>query len=291
MNPVRRAGLARLLALALLWGSNFLWIKIALRGFTPAQVLVVRLVLGALVLVVVVIARGGHLPRDGRLWISLFVAALFANVVPYLLFAVGEQQVDSAIAGVLNATTPLWTILIATAVRVEKRPSVVKLAGLVVGFIGVLLIFGPWRSGSQVMSPGGFACLVAAASYGVSYVYMARFLAGRGMGALELSASQLVAASVLSCIAIPVLGLRSPTLRTDALVAVVILGVLGTGLAYVINYRLIVDDGPSTASIVTYLLPVVALSLGLLTLRESLSLNVITGMTVVLFGVWLTRKQ
>jgi drug/metabolite transporter (DMT)-like permease len=285
------AGPLRLLTLALIWGSNFLWIKLALRGLSPIQIVLIRLSLGALVLGVFLAAKGRRLPRGTAVWSHLAVAALFACVIPYLLFAYGEQQVDSAVAGVLNATTPLWTILIAVAARTEKKPPSVKLAGLALGFAGILVIFEPWRSGAQVMSPGGVACLLASASYGVAYVYMARFLTGRGLSALELAAAQLLAASVLTCLAVPLLGWQPPTPRADAFVAALVLGVVGTGMAYVLNYRLITEDGASAASVVTYLIPIVAVTLGALTLQESLPFNVIAGMLVVLLGVALARTR
>jgi len=119
---MRRSSLVRLVVLALIWGSSFLWIKLALRSFSPGEIVVVRLALGALVLYAFLKARGEHLPSGARVWAHLGVAALFANVIPFALFAYGERQVDSAVAGILNATTPLWTILVAIAVRQEKRP-------------------------------------------------------------------------------------------------------------------------------------------------------------------------
>lgn len=253
--------------------------------------MLVRLSLGALVLLTAAKVRGQRLPRGKGIWRHLFAAALFGNMIPYLLVAYGEQQVDSAVAGVLNATTPLWTVLIATSVGFEKRPGVRKLAGIGMGFVGAVVIFSPWRLGSQVMSWGGLACLLAATSYGVSYVYMARNLAGRGLPLLALSAAQLFVATVLAVAAVPVLGWRAPQLHADALIAVVILGVVGTGAAYVLNYRLIADDGPSSASVVTYLLPIVAVVLGALTLRESIPLNVVAGMAVILVGVALARAH
>src|SRR5690242_8850552 len=113
---MRRSSLLRLIALALIWGSSFLWIKLGLRSFSPAWIVAIRLALGAAVLTVVLRATGQRLPSGRNVWLHLGVAALFANVVPFALFAYGERQVDSAIAGMLNATTPLWTILVATAV-------------------------------------------------------------------------------------------------------------------------------------------------------------------------------
>jgi drug/metabolite transporter (DMT)-like permease len=288
---MRRHGLLPLVMLALIWGSSFLWIKIALRGLPPAPMTAARLLLGALVLVAYARLRGIRLPRGASVWGHLFVAALFANVIPYFLFAYGEQQVDSAIAGILNATTPLWTVVIATAVGLESRPTGPKTAGLLLGFSGTVLIFEPWSAGSQVMTRGGLACLIAAACYGVSYVYMTRFLAGRGLTPLALSAGQLLAASVLSVAVLPIFGLRGVEIRTDMAIAVLVLGVFGTGIAYVLNYRLISEGGASAASVVTYLIPVVAVVLGALTLDEPLPLNVLLGMLVVLLGVALTRSE
>src|SRR5690242_7076769 len=108
-----RSSLARLALLALLWGSGFLWIKLSLRGLTPTQIVLVRLALGALVLQPIALARGMRLPAGRAVWGHLFVAALVANAIPYTLFGVGEQTIGSNAAGVINATTPLWTVLIA----------------------------------------------------------------------------------------------------------------------------------------------------------------------------------
>jgi drug/metabolite transporter (DMT)-like permease len=289
--PSTRAGLLRLGALALLWSSNFLWIKLALRGFAPTEIVLIRLGLGALLLLPILRAAGNHLPRGTGIWAHLTVAAFFANALPYLLFAYGEQHVDSAIAGILNSTTPVWTIVLATAVGLEDRPTASKLVGVGVGFAGALVFFAPWSHRSQLLGRGGIACLLAAASYAVSYVYAARFLANRGLGSLTLSASQLIAATGLAALATALAGAPSIVRRPDATVAVIILGALGTGAAYLLNYRLILDHGPFAASTVIYLLPVVAVILGVALLGESLSLNVLAGGAIVLAGVALTRHQ
>jgi len=117
---VSPAGITRIVALALLWGSGFLWIKISLRGFNPVQIVFVRLVLGLLVLAPIVVARGRRFPRGWRIWTHLFVAALVANAIPYVLFSVGERTVGSNVAGVLNATTPLWTVVLAVSTHTES---------------------------------------------------------------------------------------------------------------------------------------------------------------------------
>jgi drug/metabolite transporter (DMT)-like permease len=138
--------LARLALLALLWGSSFLWIKLALDGLSPVQLVLVRLALGAAVLVVIVRLRRLRLPRDRTIWVRLTFAALVANAIPYLLFAIGEQTVSSSLAGALNATTPLWTLGIGIAVRTERHITTMRVVGLLVGFAGALVILAPWTA-------------------------------------------------------------------------------------------------------------------------------------------------
>ena len=283
------ADLAFLFLLALIWGTSFLWIKVSLRGFTPVHNTVLRLSLGAGVLLAYSAIKGVRLPRDRQVWLHLAVMASMANVTPFFLFAFAETTVDSAIAGVLNATTPLWTAAVAAIAGTERFNSP-KLLGLALGFGGAVLIFEPWTSGSRAMTLGGVACLVASACYGLGFVYAAHFLAGRGLKPLSLSAAQLTAAALLSTLLLP-FGGSAPPLRMDAWIAIAILGVLGTGIAYVINYRLIVNRGASGAALVTYLIPVVAVTVGAATLNERITLNVIGGAAVVLIGVALIRTS
>jgi len=152
MNTVMsRSALPRITLLALIWGSAFLWIKLADRGFSPVEVTLARLALGAAVLFAIARARQEQAPRSARLWGHIAVAAVFANAVPYLLFALAEQHVSSSAAGIINATTPLWTVALALAVRHQKSMTSWQVAGL--------------------------ECLAASVSYAISYIYMDKFLA------------------------------------------------------------------------------------------------------------------
>jgi len=291
VRPVKQPALPRLGLLALIWGSSFLWIKLADRGFSPVQVTFPRLALGAAVLLPVVLARREAVPRSAALWARITVAALFANAVPYLLFAVAERSVDSSTAGIINATTPLWTVVLAVAVRHQKSVTGWQGAGLLVGFGGALLIFSSWRSASSVASPGGLECLAASVSYAISYIYMDKFLARRGMSPITLSACQLLAATALLALALPVSGAGIPRAADAAsLAGLVILGVLGTGVAYVLTYQIITSEGATVAATVTYLLPVVAIVLGVLVLGETVTAGVLAGIALVLAGVALTRR-
>ncbi|GAB2962886.1 DMT family transporter [Micromonospora polyrhachis] len=288
---ISRAGLVRVATLALLWGSGFLWIKLALRGFNPVQIVFGRLLLGFVVLMPIALSRGLRFPRGWRIWGHLFVAALIANAIPYVLFGVAEETIGSNVAGVLNATTPLWTLLLAFTIGVDRTVTRWKAAGFALGFLGVVAIFSPWRTADEIASWGGVLCLAAAASYAVSYIYMSRYLTGRGISPLMLSTSQLGAATVLLAAAIPIAGLEPPAWRADAVLSLLILGALGTGIAYVLNYRIIQDEGPTAASAVTYLLPIVAVFLGWLALREAITIWIVLGTILVLVGVTLSRRQ
>jgi drug/metabolite transporter (DMT)-like permease len=287
---VRYSAAGRLALLAVIWGSSFLWIKLALRGLSPEEVTFGRLALGAVVLFAIAAARRDALPRSPVLWAHIAVAAVFGNALPYLLFALGEQQVSSSTAGILNATTPLWTVLVALATRHERSLPLLRGCGLVVGFGGALLVFAPWP-GSGLVSAGGLECLAAAASYGVTFVYMDRFIARRGISPVPLSACQLGCAAVVLGIVLGVTGAPAPRLSATVVAAILILGIFGTGIAYVLNYQIIISDGATVASTVTYLLPVVAIILGALVLHETITVLVLSGIALILAGVALTRSR
>ncbi|ONI86872.1 EamA family transporter [Saccharothrix sp. ALI-22-I] len=269
--------------LALLWGSGFLWIKLALTGLTPVQITVIRCALGAAVLLV--LARASHQKLPRRTWGRLAIAAFFCNALPFLLFGIGEQTVDSGVAGVLNATTPLFSLLIGLVIGTERGLTPVRVTGLVLGFAGVLLIFAPWRH--DVVGVGALALLAAAASYAVAFAYMGRKLVGKG-GPVAVSAAQLTAATGLGALMLP-FDPTPATLNVTAIVAVALLGVFGTGITFYLNYRIIEDEGPTSAATVGYLLPVVSVALGAIVLDEPLTPRIVAGMAVVLAGVALTR--
>lgn len=285
------SALPRIALLALIWGSAFLWIKLADRGFSPVEVTLARLALGAAVLFVIVRVRREAIPRSGWLRAQIAVAALLANAAPYLLFAVAEQTVDSSMAGIINATTPLWTVVLALAVRHQKSVTRWQAAGLIAGFAGAVLIFTPWHTAGGLFSAGGLECLAASVSYAVSYIYMDRYLARRGIGAVVLSACQLAAAAVMLAIALGVSGVQTPHVTAESVAAIAVLGVIGTGFAYVLNYQIITSEGATVASTVTYLLPVVAIVLGVVVLGESITVTTLAGIALVLAGVASTRRR
>lgn len=279
----------RLGLLALTWGSSFLWIALALPMLAASWLTVARLLLGAGTLALVCLVRRYTFPREARVWMHLAVAGLLANVAPYFLFAVGEQLTSSAYAGILNGTTPLWTA-VTVAMVVQSLPGRAQFVGLAVGFVGTVLIFEPWRTESGP-SAGIIACLSAAALYGISYVYLARYVTPLAHNPVALAAGQLAIAGLLSPALLLLDGgaVNAPT--PIAVLAVLVLGIVGTGLAYVLNYALLATEGPTATSVVAYLIPVVAAVLGVVVLGDELPPAAGIGALLVLLGVVVVRRR
>jgi drug/metabolite transporter (DMT)-like permease len=274
----------RFLVLALLWGSSFTLIKESLAGLSPAQLVLARLVLGAAVLLSVAAVRRTGLPRGGRVWLHLTAAALFGNVVPFLLLSYGERHADAGIAGVLVGATPLLTLTIAAAALADERATPRKLVGLLIGFAGLVVVIAPWRT--ELGSTGAeLACFGAAVSYAVGFVYVRRFLSPRHLAPMSLAAGQLSVAVVLQAAVSPFLQWGVVSLTPRVTVSIVLLGVLSTGLAYVLYFRLIGEAGATTASAVNYAVPIAAVVVGAILLDEPITANVVAGGVIVLAGM------
>jgi drug/metabolite transporter (DMT)-like permease len=284
----RWRGLLPIAALAVVWGSNFAWIKVSLGAFTPAQLTFGRVLLGALVLCAALAIRRERLPRDAYTWAHLTVAALVGNALPYLLFALAETRVDSSIAGIINATTPLWTLALVAALRQGEAITLRRVAGFLLGLLGCVVLLAPWNA-QGIDLIGALACLAAAISYAVSYVYLARYLAPRALTPTALSAAQLLAATAWILPALTLNPGRMPAAQPGPLLALATLGILGTGAAYVINYALIREQGAARASVVIYLIPVVSVMLGVIMLAEPFTPNLVAGTVLIITGVALTR--
>jgi drug/metabolite transporter (DMT)-like permease len=278
------ANIARFLLLAVLWGSSFTLIKVSLEGLTPAQLVLARLVLGAAVLLLVAALRRVALPRGAAAWGHLAAAALFGNVLPFLLLSYGERSAGAGIAGVLIGATPLLTLTIAYVALSAERATARKVIGLLAGFAGIVLVLAPGHTGGGSIG-GEIACFGAAVSYAVSFVYVRRFLSPRGLAPVALAAGQLLAAVLLQGLASPFLAWGTPLVTARVAAAIVLLGLLSTGLAYVLYFRLIGDAGATTASSVNYLVPVAAVLVGVVFLGEHVGWNVIAGGLTVLAGM------
>ena len=276
--------------LSAIWGASFLFIKVGDRAFEPLQVAFARCALGALALVAFLAIRREGLPRGRDTWMHLFLIAVLFNSVPFALFAWGETEVSSVVAGIANATTPLYVLLVSLAVLPGERPTRERVLGLVVGFAGVVVVLGPWRDiGGELL--GYLACLAAAACYGVGYPYTRRFLAGRRESGIALSAAQVLCGTLQLALVVPWATSAPHRFPVDAVLCLVALGAGGTGIAYVLNYDVIRRAGAQIASTVTYLIPIFSTVLGVVVLSEGLSWNQPVGAAVVLLGVALTQGR
>jgi drug/metabolite transporter (DMT)-like permease len=275
---------APFIALAAIWGASFLFIKVAVEDLPPLLVSLSRCALGAAVLLLVLLVRRDRLPRDPRVWGHLAVVALLANVVPFTLFAAGEQHISSVLAGLWNATTPLLTLAVVTVALPEERPTAARVAGLLVGFLGVVVVLGPWQAVGGNELAGQLMCLGAAVGYGLAFPYLRRTLSGRPESALSMSAGQLLCATAMLGLVAPLAGAPSG-LGIDTVGAMLALGVLGTGVAYVLNFTIIRRAGATIASTVTYVIPLFSTVLGIVVLGERPTWNQALGAVVVLVGV------
>jgi drug/metabolite transporter (DMT)-like permease len=276
---------ARLLLLGAIWGMSFVLIKVGNRAFTPVQVSFGRMLFGLLALTPVLLAQRGRLPRDGRTWGHLAMAAFLVNSAPFTLFAFGEQHVSSVLAGIWNGTTPLFVLLVVLLTLPEERPTRERVVGLAIGFAGVLVVLGAWRGIARGELVGSAACLAAAILYGIGFPYLRRYLATGGLAVAVLAFGQLALGTLQLALVLPFAGGVPEAFALGPLAAVAALGAIGTGAAYLLNYSIIRDAGATAASTVTYLVPVFATAAGVALLGERLTWNEPVGGLLVLLGV------
>lgn len=284
---MRPSDAARLLALSAIWGSSFLFIKVALEDLSPVQIVAARIAIAAAMLVALLYAGGERLPRGRGLYRSLTVMAVIGNVAPFSLIAWGEQEVSSSLASILNSTTPLFTVLLAALFIGSERLRPGRFAGVVLGFAGVGVIVGLDSAGS---TSGKVAITLASVSYAGGFVYARRHLVGLDLPPLAVPATQLLISTAMTLPLAVIDSVRTPpTLSVGAVGSTLFLGVLGSGVAYMLYYQLIADVGATTSSFVTYLIPIFGVALGALLLDEELGLNVLVGALLVIAGIALAE--
>lgn len=278
-------------ALAAIWGSSFLFIKVLDRHWSAIWVSFGRVALGAAVLVVLLLVRRERLPGDRWGWIHCAVAAVLFNAVPWTLLAYGEQHTSSIVAGLWNATTPLWVLVVSLAAFGARRPSGTRMLGLITGFAGVALLLGPWRGFGGGQAIGDVACAGAAVCYGFAFPYTRRHLSGRPESGIALSACQLLCATAMLALFMPFA--RTPTgpIGLAGAGSLLALGALGSGIAFAINYSLVRSRGATAASTVTYLIPVFSTLLGATVLGETLHWNQPAGAVLLLLGIAITQDR
>jgi drug/metabolite transporter (DMT)-like permease len=262
-----------------------MFIKVGLRGLDPLEVALARCAFGAVTLLILVLVLRERMPRGLEVWRRLFVVAIFFNAVPFSLFAFGEQHVSSVVAGIWNASTPLCTGLFAMALLPDEPPTRARISGLLIGFAGVLVVLGPWRSLGGGTLLGNLLCFGPAVCYGFAFVYTRRHLSGRPESIVSLSAAQVSLGTLQLAVVTPFFSSVPAHAALDVWASMLGLGALGTGLAYVLNYDVIQRAGATTASSVTYLVPLFATLFGVVLLSERLTWNEPLGALVIIAGV------
>ncbi|MFV0130983.1 DMT family transporter [Streptomyces sp. HMX112] len=281
----------RFAALSLIWGFSFLLIKVGTTAYAPFQVTFGRLLFGTAVLAAAMAVKRTALPRGARTWGHLAVAAFFLNALPFSLFAYAELTIPSTLAGICNATSPLWGMALSLVALSEDRPTRRRVAGLGLGFIGVLTVLGAWQGFSGLDVTGTAMALLASLSYPVGWIYVRRTLAGRTESHLSLTGSQLFLAMLQLALVTPLFTSWPSAFPVVPLLAVVALGALGTGLAVLLQYGIVAEVGPTTGQMVTYFVPVIATAAGVSLLDEPLAWNTPVGALIVLVGAALTQGR
>lgn len=279
--------------LAAIWGNSFFFIKVAVGHLEPLQVSFGRMVIGAATLLVALAISRKALPRDPRLWGHFQIASIVLTTLPFTLFAYGEQYVSSVVASIWNATTPLCTLAFTLLLSTEKATAN-RVAGLGLGFAGVMIVLGIWQPMDGGQIGGSLACFAAAACYGLGGAYMGRFITGRRPEPpVVLAAGQLLSGAVQLGVITLVAGVPLVDMEAPAEVwwSMLALGGLGTGAAYLLLYWVQVRAGVTTTSTVTYLLPVFAAISGVVVLNESISWNQPLGAVVILAAIALTQRK
>jgi drug/metabolite transporter (DMT)-like permease len=278
--------------LGFLWGSSYLFIKIGVdAGLQPFTLVAVRLLIGFALLAAVVAVAREALPRSIRTYGHLFVMAIFSVALPFSLITWAEQSTDSTLAAILNASVPLFVILIAAAVLVDENITTNKVAGLVIGFVGVAILVGfdpGVIAGTDLLA--ALALIGSSVAYATGAVYARRFVHGlRPMipAVMQVGFALLISAILALLFERPI----SFPVSFDAVLAVVWLGLLGSGAAYLVFFRLLGRWGATRTSLVAYLLPVFGIALGVAVLDERVDARLILGTLLVIGGIALVNAR
>ena len=274
---------ALLLTVALIWGSSFLWIAIGLESMSAPAVAFLRVALGAVALASYPPARQ-RVRRDA--WPAIALIGIVGNAGPALLFAVAQQRVESSVAGMINAATPLTVLLVSIAL-LRRSPGPLQVKGLLIGFLGVGLMATPSVIGADAQPVGVLLLLLAVIGYGLSNNLVVPLQQAYGAPAVIMR-SLLLGAIVLAPWGVSETLSSQPSARS--IVAVAILGVIGTGVALALAASLAGRTGASRGALVTYLVPIVAIVLGVIFRNETIEAIEIAGTIVVLAGAYLTTR-
>lgn len=278
--------------LGIIWGTNFIFMRQASEWISPVQIVFLRVLCGFVPIAVMAwmqkAVRLEHLKYTGH----FLVMALLATVIYYWAFASGTSLLLSGVSGVLSGAIPLFSFIVAAIFLRQEKITVMRLCGLMLGFAGVILIAKPWQvSGESISLAGVGYMILGSLSVGISFVYAKKFLADKQIAPLALTTYQIGLALVILASITPFTGITAIAQDSTASLGLIIgLGLLGTGVAYLTYYYLILNLGAVVASSVTYIPPVVALIVGFLAANEQLGVTEILSMVLIMSGVFLLQR-
>jgi drug/metabolite transporter (DMT)-like permease len=274
-----------------IWGCSFIFIKEGLDFLTPIGVAFVRCALGAITLYGFARYRKIALPRNKKALFHIWVVCLLLNVFPGIFFALAETEVTSILAGIINAVTPLMTLIAILGVNKSERANKAQVIGLILGFAGVLVVLGAWNGLGTNPWWAVLILFIAVALYGISYPYTRRFVMPLGIEPEAIVATQLLLATATILPFYLATGLTDGKATISPVLSMIALGVFGSGFAYLWNFRVMEIAGSAISSSVTYLTPVVAVVAGIIFLGEKISWHEPVGALVVLFGAAVAQER
>ncbi|MHA1536011.1 MAG: DMT family transporter [Alphaproteobacteria bacterium] len=273
-----------LVILSVLWGGSFFFNEVALRAFEPLTLVFLRVSLAALVLLIYLRATGEKMPGTGAAWTGFFIMGGLNNLIPFSLIVWGQTHIDSGLASILNATTPLFTVILAHFLTSDEKLTPARMLGVGLGLAGVAILIGPEAllgMGAAVL--GQIAILGAALSYGFAGIFGRRF---RGTSAAVASAGMLCGSAVM---VLPLALIFERPFEAspgfDAWSAIVGLAIFSTAIAYLLFFRILAAAGATSVMLVTFLVPVSAMGLGVFVLGEAFTLNAALGMALIFAGL------
>jgi len=288
---MRKSWLPAYLALGTVWGCSFIFIELGLEFLTPFGVTFIRCALGAITLIIIARIRKINLPTDRKVWQKLWVVALLLNVIPGVLFAFAQQYVTSVFASIINAATPLMTLVFILVIFREEKLKREQIYGLLIGALGVMTVVGVWKELGDNQLVGVVALLIAVSCYGASYPYSTRNVIPLKLKPEALAAGQLIMAAITLLPLFLINGISNNSYPRQSVIAMLCLGIFGSGFAYIWNFSITAAAGSAIASSVTYLTPVVAVIVGRLFLGEVIVWHEIVGAIIVILGALLSQGR
>ncbi len=279
------------LALGVVWGCSFIFIKLGLEFLTPFGVAFGRCALGAVALLAWAKYKGIALPKSRSLIFHLWVVSLLLNVVPGFFFALAETEVTSVLAGIINAVTPLMTLLAIMVVTRDEKPKLYQVVGILIGFTGVLTVLGAWKGLGENPLWAILILLAAVTCYGFSFPYSRRFVLPHKLAPESIAAGQVTLGAVTLLPFFIYNGIDKYEYKPAPVLAMLALGVFGSGFAYIWNFKVMAIAGSAIASSVTYLTPVVAVIVGVIFLQEKIYWYEPIGALIVLLGAAIGQNR